>query len=330
MVALPQPADPTLEAADRALEAKENAQRPRPYLGMSGIGEECSRKVFYRFRWCWPETFDALSLKRFADGHRTEDLQAERLRLVPGVTLLTVDPETGRQFGHRDLGGHFRGHMDGIISGILQAPVTVHVWEHKAVADKKQKELEDAKRTLGEKNALRKWNFTYYVQAVLYMHYSGLERHYLTCSTAGGRHTISVRTEPDPAEAMRQIAKARRIIFGDEPPERVSNDPNFYMCAKFDCSFFDICHGGKFPLRNCRTCLFAEPVEDGEGSWKCHRHDGNIPLDFQYAGCAEHRFNPALVPGEQTDAAADGSWVAYRLRSGADWVDEGEPHVVTP
>jgi hypothetical protein len=322
MAPLPQPADPTLEAADRALEAKGN-RKPGPRLGMGVVGDECARKPFYQIRWVWPVSFDAASLKRFDDGHRTEDLMAERLRLVSGVTLLTVDPDTGRQFGFSDLGGHFRGFTDGKIIGILQAPNTWHVWEGKCTNDDKFKKLQKLKDKVGEKNALREWDFTYFCQAQLYMHYTGFDRHYLTCASPGGRMMVSVRTEREPVESMRLIAKARRIIFSDMPPERMSEDPNFFKC-KF-CDFAEVCHGGKLPKRNCRTCAHSEPVEDGKGSWRCHKHDGEIPLDFQYTGCSDHRFNPHLVPGEQTDAADDAAWIAYRMRDGAAWVDEGQP-----
>ncbi|WP_158282352.1 hypothetical protein [Azospirillum sp. TSO5] len=312
--------DPTLEAADRALEVKGN-RKPGPRLGMGVIGDECARKPFYQIRWVAPVFFDATSIKRFDDGHRTEDLMAERLRLVQGVTLLTVDPETGRQFGFKDHGGHFRGFCDGKIIGILQAPKTWHVWEGKTTNEDKQKKLEKLKADLGEKNALRAWDFTYFVQAQLYMHYTGFDRHYLTCASPGGRSTVSVRTEADPAEAMRHIAKARRVIFSDVPPERVSSDPSFFKC-RF-CDFSEVCHGSRLPQRNCRTCAFSEAVEDGEGSWRCARHEDKIPLDFQYTGCGEHRFNPNLVPGEQIDAAPDASFISYQMRDGSYWTDEG-------
>ena len=40
-------ADPTLEAADRAMEKREANRAPRGYVGMSGIGD-CPRKTAYR------------------------------------------------------------------------------------------------------------------------------------------------------------------------------------------------------------------------------------------------------------------------------------------
>ena len=96
MAAIPAPADPTLVAVDAAIELRGNAEQHRPYLGMSAIGRACSRALWYGFRWCSPNTFDAATLKRFEDGHRGEDIQADRLRLVEGIELLTIDPRTGR------------------------------------------------------------------------------------------------------------------------------------------------------------------------------------------------------------------------------------------
>jgi hypothetical protein len=233
--------DPTLEAADRALEARERAQPKRQYLGMSAIGHPCSRKLWYDFHTDAREQFTAETLKRFADGHHGEDVQADRLRLVPGITLLTVDPETGRQFGFSDIDGKFRGHMDGVIHGLLQAPTVWQIWEHKQVGEKKQASLVKLKAELGEKNALKAWDETYYAQAVCYLHYAQLDRHYLTCSTPGGRSTVSVRTNADPEHAALLIDKARRIITARAPLARVSNDPSWYQCRW--CTHHAGCHG---------------------------------------------------------------------------------------
>ncbi len=311
MAALPPRIDPTLDAIDRALEAKSQTDKPRPYLGMSAIGQECGRALWYSFRRCGKPQFNALTLKRFADGHLQEDVQAERLRMVPGITLITLDPETGRQLAYSDHGGHFRGHADGIISGILQAPVTIHVWEHKATNDKKQAKLEKLKEELGEKNALKAWDDVYYVQAQLYMHYSGHRRHYLTCSSPGGRHTVSCRTDYIKDDAERQINKAARIIFVGRPPERISKDPAWYKCRW--CDFKEICHEASPVDRNCRTCAFVTP--ERAGGWSCTKYDVLSP-------CADHRFIPALVPGEQVDAAEDGAWIEYRMADGSIWRDE--------
>lgn len=320
MAKIPDVLDPTLMAIDRQMEAAQNRGGPRPYLGMSAIGGPCRRKLWYEFRWVRPASFDAATLKRFADGHLQEDVQAERLRMVDGVTLLTVDPETGRQFGYVDCDGHFKGHSDGKIHGLVQAPTQWSVWEHKSTGEDKLAKLVKAKREFGEKNALEQWDETYFGQAQLYMHYSGHHRHYLTCSTPGGRTTISVRTEYNRDAAERLIAKARQIIDSPTPPARLSDDPAFYRCRW--CDHATACHktAPEWVARNCRTCIFSAPVANGD--WHCGHWNDTIPAHVQGTGCPQQRYLPDLVPGEQIDASPDGAeWIEYRLTDGTIWVD---------
>jgi hypothetical protein len=315
MAALPDPVDPTLAAADAALVAAQ-VRRTRPYLGMSALGGDCARALWYGFRWASLADFDAATLKRFADGHATEAVAIARLKRVDGLELHDVD-ECGRQFGFEDLGGHLKGHMDGVALGLKQAPATWHVVEIKATAEKKLAALRKAVREHGGKQALAVWNPTYHAQAVLYMHYAGLTRHWLVACTPGGRDWYSVRTDADPVEAARLIERARTIVTSDHPPARIGG-PDFFQCRW--CDRAAICHDGASADRNCRTCLHA--TANLEGGWSCARHPGlELDHDQQAAGCARHLFLPGLVPGEQVDACENS--VSYRMPDGSTWVDGG-------
>lgn len=312
--------DPTLDAIDAELARLNNAQPSRAYLGMSSAGKECRRAVWFDFRWCTPKQFDAEAVKRFEDGHMGEEMQAKRLRLVRNITLFTVDPNSGEQFGFEALGGHFRGHMDGAIVGLLQAPQTWHVWEHKQVGEKTFERFLQAKQKHGEKDALENWNATYFAQAQLYMAFSGMERHYLTVSTPGGRATTSARTEYQKAVADRLIERALQVIEAPRPLERISEKPDWYVC-KF-CDHRATCHGAKPAAVSCRTCVHATPEMDGRGSWSCARHQMTLSADTQRTGCADHLYIPELLPfGEPVDANADENWIEYehagrRFRNG--------------
>lgn len=307
--------DPTLAAADRALEANESAQKRREYLGMSQVGESCQRKLWYSFRWAVKEVFDSVTIKRFHDGHRSEDLQAERLRMVSGVTLETIHPVTKQQFRYTDHDGHFSGHCDGKITGMLQAPVAKHIWEAKSTSEKKLTEFRKIKGELGEKAALKKWNPTYYAQAQLYMHYEGVDRHYLTVSSPGVRDWDSCRTEYDHAFALQLKAKAARIIKSDVPLDKISDKPDWFECRY--CPAKDICHGQNMPDRTCRTCLHSTPIANGV--WQCERFGKNLSAEEQQMGCPAHKFLPALVPGEVVQATD--TEVHYRLADGSTWID---------
>ena len=322
MVTIPEtnPIDPTLAAVDRAIEERAAQHPSRPYMGMSAIGHPCARALWYSFRWVASKQWSAEVLKRFDDGDRGEEVMAARLRLVSGMTLLTIDPQTGRQWAFSDHPGHLRGHLDGVVLGLLQAPTTWHCWEHKQVDEKKLAKLDGLKIDVGEKNALRQWDSTYYAQAVVYMHYAGLSRHYLTVSSPGGRRTISCRTNADPAVAAVVISRATRIISSHKAPARISEDPDNALGCRW-CEHREVCHADSAPLINCRTCRHSSPIANGE--WHCARWNKTLSLDEQRQGCPSHLYLSSLVPGEEIAADPRSAWVDYRLRDGRVWRNEG-------
>lgn len=320
MAKLPDIIDPTLAAIDVELERIEAAKPPRQYLGISGIGHTCERKAWLDFRHASPRRVNAKGLRRIEDGHRGEALMAERLRLVPGVELWTHE-EDGEQIGVADHGGHFRGHLDGVIRGLIQAPKTAHVWENKVVDQKKVDDLVKLKIEWGEKSALRRWDVVYYGQAQLYMHYTGLTRHYLTACAPGVRDVVSCRTDYDEADALYLVAKAKRVIEATRPAARISTDPAWFECRW--CDHHDICHGDKIAAKaGCRTCLHSTPLADG--TWHCGRFDNLLSFDEQRVGCPAHLYVPDVLPPgwKQVDAGDD--WVAYELPDGTLWRDGTE------
>ncbi len=232
--------DPTLEAINRITEDKSAAEPPRDYLGASVIGDECSRKLWYSFNNYPRKPFDAATLRRFEDGHRTEALVIERLRQVPGIELWDRHDDGG-QIGGKLFAGKFGWHVDGVILGLLQSPKTPHVLEVKATAEKKFKEFTVLVDKLGEKAALRAWNPVYYAQAVVYMYLLDLNRHYTVVASAGGRDMASCRTEANHEMAKALLAKAERIIGATEAPARLSERPEFFQCKW--CDFRKTCHG---------------------------------------------------------------------------------------
>lgn len=312
MAALPEYMCPTLAEADAALEAGQE-RRQRAYIGMSAIGNSCERALWYGFRWASQVSFDAATIKRFEDGHASEAVAIARLKATPDLEVHDLDDD-GEQFGFKDHGGHFSGHMDGVILGLGQAPKAWHVLEIKA--SEKWQDLDKARKKVGEKGALAEWNPVYYAQAVLYMDYAGLDRHYLVCVSPGARRWTAVRTEADPAFAAILKAKAERIAFSDHAPSRIGG-PDSFACKW--CDFAKLCHEGEMAERNCRTCMHAEVLR--EGGWGCTVREEILSRTQQEAGCNSHRFLPDLVPGEQIDATTTS--VTYRFPDGTTWADGG-------
>lgn len=314
MAKLPQFEDPTLAALDRALEATQET-RTRGYLGASSIGDSCERKLWLGFRWVKRGFIEAAGLRRINDGHRGEKVLADMLGLVSGLDLST-EKEPGVQHSFEALGGHFRGNCDGLIVGLLQDPETLHVWECKVVNEIKFKKLASLKASKGEGEALKNWDYIYYAQAQIYMHFFDTPKHYLTTASPGVRDIVSVVTHYNKGDAEMFIEKARRIIFAPKPAGKISGDPAWHECKY--CTFHAMCHEQEMPRnKSCRTCLHSTALETG--GWKCELHKKPLSIDDQKAGCQKHLFIPDLIPGEQVDSGPD--WVEYKLKSGEAWID---------
>ena len=299
--------DPTLVAAEQAME-RDSKPRHSNALGASWIGMECERAVWFKFHHTKMSKPDARALRLFEDGYAVEDVVIARLRKIDGLEIHDKNPHTNFQYGFSDFGGHFKGFYDFTALGLIQAPKTWHMGEVKAST--KWADLDKAKLAVGEKSALLKWNPIYYAQAQINMHYEGMDRHYLIAASPGARDWTSVRTDYDPAHAMRLRAKAERVIFDSEAPARIGG-PTDFRCRW--CDYHAICHEQELPERACRGCIHATALR--EGGWKCEAGHAFGTV------CGDHRYVPSMLNGEQTDVR--GGNVVYRMRNGGEYVDGG-------
>lgn len=230
------PPDKLIESIYKNIEDEAAKEKPRNYIGASSIGDECELKLWMQYRHAHlKKTSRAELIMAANDGHRSEDLVAGLIRQVPGVELITHDAN-GKQLGFSDLDGNFKGHWDGLIAGIPQAPKALHIWEHKSKNQKFYDALTKLKDKYGEKEVLQEWDYNYYCQAVTYMYYSGAKRHYMTVAMAGTRKLQSIRTNENPKLAVLLHDKAERITKYPSAPCGISTNPSFYKCKWCDFS----------------------------------------------------------------------------------------------
>jgi hypothetical protein len=282
----------TLRALEKLLEKEPEVRRR--YLGASSIGEECKRKLWYSFRWHSKKQIPAKNKLAILDGHEQEARMFKMLNKLPGVNVF------GDQSELTDFKGFFEGHIDGFITGVLEAPSTKHIWEHKSCNQKKFDLLKKLLEQHDQKEVLLKWDSTYYAQAQIYMHYFDLKRHFLTVTAPGGRDWLSVRTNYSKKDAMELRAKAHEIINAPEPPARGYSNKDYYKCKW--CEHQAVCWYGFAPERNCRTCAHSSPADSGEFRCELKRMKcGN----FERKGCREHFFIPSALSLLQVSAERD-------------------------
>lgn len=303
MVALPEPRSPTVDAIYESYEHLEAAKPPSTRLGASRIGDDCSRRLWFSFRWCGQPQFPGRVLRLFETGHLEEARLIQNLRAL-GVEVYDRDPETGGQFTYSAVGGHFGGSLDGVARGLREAPKSWAVLEIKTANEASFDELQ----RLGVKVTKP----LHYAQMVTYMGFSELERaaYFAVCKNDDRIHSEWIPFDKPLFAAL--LDKARRIIEAPEPLTKLSENPDAPSCRW--CDFRRLCHEARVPPVSCRTCAHATPLTDGEGArWRCERHHKLVSRDEQRAACDEHLFIPALIPyAEPVDAGDD--WIAYQLR----------------
>lgn len=261
----------------------------RPHLGGSQIGRECDRALFYQFRHVDRPVFDGRVLRLFETGDREESRIVSNLRAI-GVTVWDKDPETGKQIAFSEFGGHFSLSLDGVGEGFTESK-RPHTLEFKTMNDKnfralKQKGVEQSKPV-------------YWAQCQVGMHLSGIDRCAFIAVNKNDDEIYMERIRYDKSTGKALVERAEAIIFADKPPAKLSNDPSYFAC-KF-CEFRHVCHEGKLPEVNCRTCAHATPERDG--TWSCAKGEAFGTV------CRHHLFNPHLMPWQIEDAGDD--WIEY-------------------
>lgn len=311
MASIPQQ-DPTVLAIYDGI-VKDHKESRRKYLGVSGIGASCSRKIWHDFRWTKTEKFDGRQLRLFDTGAREEERMTADLRNA-GITVHDVDPKTNEQFAVSYHGGHHLGHTDGIALGIKTQPDFWHLLEYKTHSEKSFKLL--------QKDGMQKSKPMHYAQMQVYMNGMELMFGYYLAKNKNTDELYGEVVHYNPEAAQTYIDRAKTIIFDSEPSTRISDNPSWYECKW--CHYSDYCHGTgadlppELPDVNCRTCIHSTPRE--AGGWICEQHsttgfEEKLTYDMQKNGCMYHKFIPNLFP-DLAFERADNDNVFYRSRDG--------------
>lgn len=249
----------------------------RNHLGASELGEPCWRKLYYKFRWVQKPNFDGRMLRLFNMGHTAEPRFITYLRGI-GFTVHEADPETGKQFRISGAKGHYGGSLD----GICIAPEKYGVGAMAMLTEYKTNGTGAAYEKVA-KEGIEKAKPLHFAQmsqyAAKYKFEYGL---YLIENKNDSSITIQI-VKMDWKYGEELGEKAEKIIFSQEPPSRIAENPSFQSCKW--CDFVDICHHGMPAEKNCRSCRMSMPIDDGQ--WHCSRWGATIPEKAIRDGCEQ-------------------------------------------
>lgn len=283
----------------------------RSHLGASLIGHECRRKLWFTFRWCLKPKFSPRMKRLFNRGHLEEHRMVEYLRGMgcevrpfDSEKLLILDRKTKKyRIGtladvRHELDLHFdenvsdwcikdakkqgvdypvqwrisscKEHFGGSLDGIVKLPPKYGIdeemlLEFKTSNDRGFKEL--LKKGMPQEKPL------HWAQICTYGYFKKFRYVLYICACKNDDDLYITIRELNHKTGEVMERRAESIIFTQEPPPKLYEDPTYLTCKI--CEFFPICHGQAPIDRNCRSCRFARPVDKGE--WLCEKYNQIIP-----------------------------------------------------
>lgn len=243
--------NPVIEAMYEAASRFRKGKDIRHYLGMSGIGDKCARKIWYGFRGYTPTSLEGRVQMIYSLGDAVEK---EVLRWLELAGYEVTD--TQRTF--EALNGHFRGHCDGVIHGITRQP---HILEIKSASASRVKAFQTG--------TVAKVAPTYYAQVQCYMGYSGLERALFVVMNKNTCELYTERVHFDEHVFRAIEERARTIINSNVEPERAWEQGS-RECSM--CEYSGHCWSSPYlqTHKTCGTCASCH-IENLEA--RCERHN---------------------------------------------------------
>ena len=296
---------------EQAIEDVKVPGERRGYLGLSQIGTECPRSLWYSFRFCSKTEHSARMIRLWNRGHREEPVIIADLEAA-GVHVYS--PQECRSMGYQtklmssgeeqielvDGYGHILGHPDGFAVNIPDAPKTKHLLEFKTMKEgvtgtKKRQPTFFHKM---KRDGLEETNPVYFAQVQTCMRVAKVDRCLFITVNKNNDKRYYERVSLDKGKADFWLQRGLDIILSETPPLRVkpySNCLEYYRCNW--CDNRDVCLEGAAPDRNCRTCHYCDMENDGK--WSCgEKGDDRNPywldLEDQLKGCKDWRMLETL------------------------------------
>lgn len=268
----------------KVIDAEEERKNPPKHswrVAPSSLADDCTAKLWYKYRWAKLDKIEGRMLRLFRDGSEAEDDFVSILQ-NNGWTVYDKDParvERGvknPQYRIKDFNGHLSGYLDGIGSHPIFTQGLWVLLEFKTFNEKNFK--------LWRSKGVRESHPKYYGQACLYMKYYNLP----WCLMMGKNKNDSeiafeviMRNDGYAEELLR---KAHTIVNSRSRPGRIAESGAHHKCKY--CPMAGVCHYGEPVEISCRSCANCFAVEDG--NFACSIY-GPIPNEEAIkTACSQH------------------------------------------
>lgn len=207
----------------------ESQRKPRGYLGLSQAGHDCPRCLWYRHQGYDDNPIEGRILRLFQLGNVIEDQVVADLRAC-GFSIYHQQREV--VFTQEVV--TLRGHIDGIIEGLIESPAIPHLFECKSASKKKFDELLKC-------GSYAKWNPVYAWQVQFYMLGLKLKRAAVFVYCKDDSRMYFERIKIDKEATIERLQWIFDSITQVEPPERKCKRADSWD-AKW-CDFYAECFG---------------------------------------------------------------------------------------
>jgi len=282
------------KTTEHVIETKEfGGKRPREYLGMSSLGNECLRAQWYTWHWSKIGKVIARVNRIFNYGHHEEEHIIHDLKEA-GMKVYLVNEE-GNEVSMTGIVGeeqetivgfhqHCKGHPDGRVLGVIEAPKTPHLLEMKTMNDKWFQVLKEAIFKHGPEKGLKEAFAGYYDQMTRYMGGLKLTRGLFIATNKNDQARRYVRVHFNKKRFETLVEREELIITSELPPKK-KYKADHYKCAF--CNHHQVCHLGAIPAVNCRTCKFSDLLPAGK--WGCGKTGKRLSYNKQLRGCRSYK-----------------------------------------
>lgn len=246
-----------------------NDEPHRNHLGASLIGHECSRYLWYNFRWVKREYVPARNGRLFNRGHREEQRMIEFLQGI-GFKVRSHD-EQGKQLRISSCGGHFGGSQD---AELIHPQLGTGLGEFKTSGTgRKFSEIVEKGVKLAKPQ--------HWAQMCTYGRARGYTWAIYMCANKNDDDLHVEYVKLDWNAGLHAEQRANDIITAQLPPEKCTSSPAYWLCKS--CPFKGPCWQGEAFEKNCRSCVNAIPVDGAQ--WVCKLVNQVIPGHVIPVGC---------------------------------------------